>query len=116
MGRSSRFLVFLSVLALVPAIGVTGAWASGRLASNRFLAGKNVVHHREERQAGGVLFGVGPLPAPQIAPVVAPSVLEGFNLGFPPPCVHPLIIHIRHRPSHDGKIPRVVYGAPPCGV
>ncbi|MGD0633635.1 MAG: hypothetical protein ABSA13_05070 [Beijerinckiaceae bacterium] len=122
MGRSSRFLVFLSILAVAPALEVTGAWASGRLASNRFSPGKHVSHYHVkrqdhvERQAGGVLFGVGPLPVPGIAPVAAPAILEGFDVGFLPPCVHPLIIHVRHRPSHAVKIPRVVYGAPPCGA
>ncbi|MDR3460941.1 MAG: hypothetical protein P4L76_01340 [Beijerinckiaceae bacterium] len=116
MGRSSRFLVFLSVLALMPAIDVTPAAASGRLASNRFVMAKHAAHHRGERQAGGVLFGVGPLPEPRIAAVAGPSAPEGFNVGFPAPCVHPLIIHVRHRPSRNVKIPRVVYGAPPCGV
>jgi hypothetical protein len=117
MGRSSRFLVFLSLLAIAPALDVTGAWAFGGLAPNRFFPGKHVSHRHVERQAGGVLFGVGPLPErPVAAAVAAPAVSAGYGAGFLPPCVRPLIIHVRHRPSPAVKIPRVVYGAPPCGA
>ena len=115
MGRSSRFLVFLSLVAIAPALDATGAWAFGRLATNRFFTGKHVPHHRHvERRAGSVSFDVGPLPENQVPEAAAPAVAEGYGAGFLQPCVHPLIIHVRHRPSPPVKIPRVVYGSPPC--